>query len=196
MFDFRLNVLYGGRIHKFYPFRDAEPLCYADVIPLWQFNEAFRSQFISTLAEVPFSAYRWETPAVATKTIHRAFEFVILDSPALARTPDPLSFAEHFTPADSETGIAVFDNLGRDATLVAPFPHGSESAYGHLAVFTRQASVSQNHALWRMVGETMEGRVSERPVWLSTAGDGVSWLHVRLDSRPKYYRYRPYMEFS
>ncbi|MGI9175867.1 MAG: DUF6940 family protein [Rhodothermales bacterium] len=24
-------------------------------------------------------------------------------------------------------------------------------------------------------------------MWLSTAGGGVSWLHVRLDSRPKYY---------
>ena len=30
------------------------------------------------------------------------------------------------------------------------------------------------------------------PVWVSTAGAGVSWLHVRLDDRPKYYGYQPY----
>ncbi len=30
------------------------------------------------------------------------------------------------------------------------------------------------------------------PVWLSTAGAGVSWLHVRLDDRPKYYGHGPY----
>jgi len=30
------------------------------------------------------------------------------------------------------------------------------------------------------------------PTWLSTAGGGVAWLHVRLDTRPKYYRYNPY----
>ena len=38
----------------------------------------------------------------------------------------------------------------------------------------------------------MEDRVNEIPVWLSTAGGGVAWLHVRLDDRPKYYSYAPY----
>jgi len=31
-----------------------------------------------------------------------------------------------------------------------------------------------------------------RRTWLSTSGLGVGWLHVRLDSRPKYYTYEPY----
>ena len=30
------------------------------------------------------------------------------------------------------------------------------------------------------------------PTWLSTAGMGVSWLHVRLDSQPKYYGFAAY----
>jgi hypothetical protein len=50
--------------------------------------------------------------------------------------------------------------------------------------------------LWRNVGETMQQRITDRPVWLNTAGGGVSWLHVRLDSWPKYYRFRPYTEFA
>ena len=40
----------------------------------------------------------------------------------------------------------------------------------------------------------MQRRLSAKPVWLSTAGAGVSWLHVRLDDRPKYYGYAPYRE--
>jgi hypothetical protein len=32
--------------------------------------------------------------------------------------------------------------------------------------------------------------------WLSTAGMGVPWLHVRLDDRPKDYGHRPYRNLN
>lgn len=194
MFDFNRTILNAGRTHQFRLARNEEPLRYADVLDLWQGDEGFRSFFLDILTEAPFSAYRWETPAVTTETVHRPFEFVILDSPGLARTPDPRPFEAHFAPADAEAGIVVFENLGRDAMLVVPSPRGPASAYGHLAAFTRHAPAFQNHALWRVVGETMQQQVAAQPTWLSTAGGGVSWLHVRLDARPKYYGYRPYKE--
>ena len=65
-------------------------------------------------------------------------------------------------------------------------------AYGHLAAFVREAPREQVHALWARVGELVLERVSNVPLWLSTAGGGVAWLHVRLDSRPKYYTHAPY----
>jgi len=40
----------------------------------------------------------------------------------------------------------------------------------------------------------MQSRIGDRVVWLSTAGAGVPWLHVRLDDRPKYYHYGPYRQ--
>ena len=52
------------------------------------------------------------------------------------------------------------------------------------------------HALWRTVGEAVSERITDRPLWLSTAGGGVAWLHVRLDSRPKYYGHTPYARES
>ena len=57
-----------------------------------------------------------------------------------------------------------------------------------------RALAPQAHLLLAAVGEQMAGRVSltEDSVWLSTSGLGVYWLHVRLDSRPKYYTYEPY----
>jgi hypothetical protein len=77
-------------------------------------------------------------------------------------------------------------------STVVPCPIAEPSAYGHLAAFVRLAPNEQQHALWQLVGETMTRRIGTKPVWLSTAGAGVSWLHIRLDNRPKYYGFGPY----
>lgn len=37
---------------------------------------------------------------------------------------------------------------------------------------------------------------TDYPIWLSTSGLGVYWLHMRLDRRPKYYTYEPFKEFG
>ncbi len=60
-------------------------LTYSEVIELWQDNDAFSTFFISLLAEAPFSAYFWETPPITLSTVNREFEFVLIDSPQLAR---------------------------------------------------------------------------------------------------------------
>jgi hypothetical protein len=196
MLQYEVDILNDGRVHKFRVIRNAEPLSYANALDLWQRDESFRSFFISLLAEVPFAAYRWETPPVTCYTVNREFEFVVLDTPSLARPPDTRVFANHFAAGESDAGIVVFENLGKDAVLVVPTPRAPDSAYSHLAAFTRNGPASQNHALWQTVGQTMQQKITPRPVWLSTAGGGVSWVHVRLDRWPKYYGFRRYTEFS
>lgn len=171
---------------------DSRPAMFAEVIRAWQGDAGFRSQFNALLADAPYSAFRWETPPVTAGTVSRPFEFVLLDSPGLARRPDPEAFAEHF--AGAEAGVAVFATLGGDAIMVVPCPVAAPSAYGHLAAFVRQAPALQRQALWQSVGEAMARRVGAEPVWLSTAGAGVSWLHVRLDDRPKYYGFAQYKQ--
>ena len=185
--------LANGRGHRVTVHQGGLPLPYTEVVHRWLTDAAFRSWFISLLADCPFSAFRWETPPITQATAKRAFEFVLLDSPGLARNPDAQAFAEHFRGA-AAGGVVEFANLGKDAIMVAPCPSGPLSAYGHLAAFVRQAPESQKHALWQLVGAAMQRRLSAKPVWLSTAGAGVSWLHVRLDDRPKYYGYAPYRE--
>ena len=88
--------------------------------------------------------------------------------------------------------MVEFPNLGNDAVMVVPCPGGPPAAYGHLGAFVRRAPESQRHAFWGRVGAAMQRRLDARPIWLSTAGAGVSWLHVRLDDRPKYYGHGPY----
>lgn len=170
--------------------QDSRPATFADVFRGWQNDGDFRSLFSSLLSDAPFTAFRWETPSVTTATMFKPFEFVLLDSPGLARRPDPEPFSEHFDQA--EANIAVFPNVGGDAILIVPSPVAEPPVYGHLAAFVRLAPESQRHALWKAVGKAMALRVGFKPVWLNTAGAGVSWLHVRLDDRPKYYRFKPY----
>lgn len=78
--------------------------------------------------------------------------------------------------------------------LVVPRPMGDPAPCLHLASFVRDASPSHVDALLAAVGQALGERRRLHPatIWLSTAGLGVDWLHVRLDSRPKYYRHEPY----
>ncbi len=107
---------------------------------------------------------------------------------SLDRPVNENAFAEHF----DDTAVVSFPNLGRNAILVVPCPVSDPQIYGHLAEFTRNAPLNQQHVFWKTIAETMASRVDTQPVWLSTAGMGVSWLHVRLDDRPKYYAHDEY----
>jgi hypothetical protein len=98
---------------------------------------------------------------------------------------DRRDFAAHFT----DDSVVSFDNLGADALLVAPCPQSVAANYSHLAAFVRTAPALQQHALLQLVAQEVLARIDDTPLWLNTAGGGVDWLHVRLDRRPKYYRY-------
>jgi hypothetical protein len=106
-------------------------------------------------------------------------------------TSDPAPFRELF---DLRAPVTVFPNLRGDAMLVVPTPTGDPAPYLHLASFVRRAPPAQVDALFAAVGQALCDVRSRRraTIWLSTAGLGVDWLHVRLDSRPKYYRHAPY----
>lgn len=184
------ETLAQGRVVKMTIEESGRTIPYGHVLDLWKSDKDFRTFTIDLLAGVPFEAFRWETPSLTKDTITRSFECVVMDSPGLASHPNPDDFSEHF--GNSEKEVVVFPNLGKDAILVVPCPKGPHESYGHFASFLRKAPISQKHQLWQTIGETMINRLSTKPVWLSTAGAGVPWLHVRLDNRPKYFGHGPY----
>jgi len=168
-------------------------LCYAETLELWAGEGGFRDWFSHVLLNAPFDAYCWECPPLVRSSIDREFEFVLIDVPALHHLrADPQPFAEQFSRCEPGVGVVAFSNLGGDALLIAPLPIDVAAVYSHLASFLRSAPRSQCHALWQAVGNAIKERLSEDPIWVSTAGLGVPWLHVRLDSRPKYYRFDAY----
>jgi hypothetical protein len=190
MWGTRVDVLNDGHVRRVVVLRDDQAVSYAEVVEQWRTGRPFRTFFAALLADPPYQAYFWETRPVTRGTAAQAFEFVLVDSPGLANmTREPGAFARHFVPAQA---VATFANLGGDALLVAPAPQAPPGAYAHLAAFARGAPASQQDALWRAVGDAVAGRLCAEPLWLSTSGLGVAWLHVRLDERPKYYTYAPY----
>lgn len=182
-----------GKVISFRFDRNGMEATFANALQALQHDADFRSMLIKILADCPFLALRWETPGLTTERLHLPFEFVLLDSPYLDVPANPRDFQEYFEPS-SQAGAVSFWNLGHDGIMIAPTPQQDIQAYAHLAAFSRFASQVQQHELWQLVGTVLEDRLSDQPVWLSTAGGGVDWLHVRLDSRPKYYGHAKYTQ--
>lgn len=153
-------------------------------------DAAFRRALTGALAGLPFKALRWETPVMTDATVGDVFEAVVLDSPSLERRQNPSAFADQFAAHDED--VLTVPNLRGDAMLVIPRPLSDAKCYCHLASFLRGAPQAQADALWIAVALAVRERVGSKPMWLSTAGGGVPWLHVRLDDRPKYYAHGPY----
>jgi len=164
------------------------PVAWERVLRRWKEPTA-AVWFTEILAHAPFSAFFWECPPLTRSRLGQPFDCVLVDSPFLATlTPDPGPFSEWFTSADPVVG---FDNLGGDAHLVAPCPHQAVDAT-HLASFVRTAPPELASPFWGTVSRAVGARLGERPLWISTCGVGVAWLHLRLDRTPKYYTYPPF----
>jgi len=151
-----------------------------------------RESLTACITASPHPAVYWETPPSSADTADRPFEMVVLPAGGLAKIiGSPAAFAEHLGPGP--TTARAFSNLRADSRLVAPMPVDARR-YGHLVAFLREASGAEVHSLWQQVGEELQAWWATRStvVWVSTAGDAVPWLHVRLDPRPKYYKHRPY----
>ena len=195
-----LNPLSETIHHYVFLDKENKPLSYAEVVRLWCNNgtegAAFRQLTTATLSESPFVAFKWETPVVDTARMDRNFEFVTLDSPSLDRRENPNAFGEHFDRSNTNQMTLQFPNIGRNAVMVVPTPVRNEADrqvnHCHLVSFLRSASSTRSDDFWWNVGDAMRKRISNKPVWLSTAGGGVAWLHGRLDDQPKYYGYEPF----
>lgn len=155
-------------------------------------DPAFVAGLVAVLAAHPVPAYRWETPRSHAAELGEPLRFALVRDDALARlTADPSPFAPQLARGGE---VVDFDNLGGDAHLIVPAPRG-QAAWPHLAAFARSAPAALQLALWRRVGACWRAALAEAPAaprWVSTAGLGVPWLHVRIDRRPKYYRHGPY----
>ena len=169
---------------------------WSDTVASWIAGSGCDALTAAILA-VDAPAVAWECAPVARDTQHRPFRCVVLPRPGLDRAPaDRAAFADHF--GTDPASVVTFGNLGGDATLVVPTPAARAVDYPHLSAFLRRAPRHQIGALWAAVGHAVLDWWATRPapVWVSTAGGGVAWLHVRLDARPKYYRHDPFRTYG
>lgn len=167
-----------------------------------ELQAVFRQTFMDFQFQTDSGAVFWECPPISQHSFEVIqFEFIIIDAPSLAaRTVDIEPFWEKFESANDGVHVVSFLSLGRDARLVVPTPpqRAVPQYYAHLLPFLRYGDPEQVTSLWQRVGTeviyTLSSLPAECPLWISTSGLGVSWLHVRLDSVPKYYNWVPYKD--
>lgn len=189
MFQYIEKVL-AKNTFQFQIKQDGRFLTFKEVIELWKTSKGFRLFYTQILQEVPFAAFFWENKSVNTVSLEQNYEFVIVGTDAFnGKQPNSKPFQTYFSDQDE---VVAFPNLGRNAQLVVPCPRHSKEIYTHLGSFIRNAPYSQIDAFWESVGLNLLEQINEKPLWLSTSGLGVYWLHVRLDQRPKYYTHTPY----
>mmetsp|Transcript_18181 Transcript_18181/g.29808 ORF Transcript_18181/g.29808 Transcript_18181/m.29808 type:complete len:415 (+) Transcript_18181:113-1357(+) len=177
------------------------------------------AELSKVIASSPFDSVLFETPGCNwNHSSMKPFEFVLVNQPNLKAfaesNPDRHAFEEYFTSqsCSSSSGqndggsgpvaVCAFPNLGRDATLISPLPQSgiNEATYSHLASFIRNAPQEQISQFWKVSAKTYieelkhkHERINEHVgTWFSTNGMGVAWLHLRIDSVPKYYSYLPF----
>jgi hypothetical protein len=161
----------------------------------------FRNLLTRVLGKAaPFKAYFWECAPVSRELLqsHAAFEFALIDAPGLARNhADITDFEEYLENVRGQPVMKVFQNPGRDTSLVAPAQATCDPEdYTHIsAFFNGKAPLSQKDAAWQALGDAISNELRTRDVvWVSTDGRGVHWMHFRVDSRPKYFKMTRYRD--
>lgn len=114
-----------------------------------------------------------------------------------------------------------FSNYGGDAILICPIPHcsynknnnffsapyfkyGNEGKIGddldfkNISEFVKNARQNHQRMLWSKVAEELSKSLEQNfaPKWLNTHGTSVPYLHVMINTKPKYYTYEKYKIFS
>jgi len=97
----------------------------------------------------------------------------------------PSIFRKHLK--NKKTPVS-FMSLGNPPTLLVVPPDTGKN-FSHIGTFYKNSTTNEKRALWKKVAVELEKKLAAgETVYVSTHGLGVSWLHVRLSSTPKYYQ--------
>jgi hypothetical protein len=150
-------------------------------------------------------------PATGCRFLNLSGDAVLVAPKPLVALPSSSLSVLSASSGGSADNMDSMDNAQQHQQQLLP--------YSHLANFVRLAPDQQVTALWQMAAsaylealndgttgekhglrqklkqqQQQQQQLKQKPVWLSTNGMGIAWLHFRLDARPKYYTYRAFAE--
>ena len=172
---------------RFHLMNDDDYLSFREVFELWKSSAEFVLFYKNELIELGFKAFYWEHPALKVDYLDKRYECILQKSRPLEQLPaNESAFKDYIS---GEDGVVDFMNLGKNARLVVPTKKSEEEIYNHFGRFIRFAENQQIIEVFERIGTLIEdGSRQNEIIWLNTAGLGVIWLHVRMDTRPKYYK--------
>ncbi len=168
-------------------------LSFQQVFKRWSEDENFIKFYVKELIEINHQAFYWEHPALTKAYLTKDYECIIQKSrPLETLSANERAFSDYIF---KDTSVEDFMNIGKDARLVIPTKQSTKDIYNHLGKFIRHAEETQILNVFKRLGKIIEKEIENRaPIWLNTAGLGVIWLHIRMDTRPKYYKTDKYKE--
>jgi len=167
--------------------KDGQYLSFEEVFQLLENNSVFIEFYKDQLIKINFPAFYWEHPAMKKEFSGKKYECILQRSRPLEHLPiNESAFKDYIHLNEQATD---FMNLGKNARLVVPTKRSDKEIYNHMGKFIRFAEKEQIIEVFKRVGKSMLEEIeSKKLIWLNTAGLGVIWLHIRLDTRPKYYK--------
>ena len=181
-----------GRAKRVEILKESSPVSYADVLKWWRDDAEFRLFFTQLLADAPYAAFRWETPPITCATAERPFEFVLLDSPGLARTPDREAFAEYFArPNLMKLSLPLLISATTRRWLCPVQSDRSRRMdTWPLSFAKRRSRNAPPYGAWS--ASRWSSVLARRQFGSAPPEPACRELHVRIDNRPKYYGFLPY----
>jgi len=83
--------------------------------------------------------------------------------------------------------VITFLNLSKTSLLIIPYPKQNKK-FTTLKHFIDNSTKLQQKKFWKKVSNSIKKMLKiYKKVWVSTHGTGVPYLHIRIDTIPKYY---------
>jgi hypothetical protein len=129
----------------------------------------------------------YETSPI-TKDMKEKYQALFIECDSLEQIDeDYSSFNQHIEKAEDQN-VTSFYNLSKSAYLIIPIPRKNKQ-FTTIKDFIDNASERQQKNFWKEVAKSIVMMLEKHDkVWVSTHGLGVPYLHIRIDTNPKYYQ--------
>ena len=184
------SILNNSNIIKIKIYKDSIMVTWDQILYLWKNSNKFIKFFIDLIKSTQFDNFFWECPPINLKNIqYQNFECYIINSNNNFGKASDNSFKSYFNENPSKK-IISFYNPSRSCLLIVPCPleEIEKNCYLNISTFIKHAPKPQIYILWKQISTLLKKQLkNNHHIWLNTHGLGVPWLHVRLDTIPKYY---------
>lgn len=170
--------------------------------------DAFRKKDTKVIKEfsLNFKNLNWNgvffecKPIIFSSYGKETVEFRIIETSAFEnKGEDKNTYSLHFENCKKENHQAISFKSKNKNDLVVPCPLPGFSFNAHIQQFMKNASEDQIVELMSVTGNVLNKVITDNknnPVWLSTHGTDVSWLHVRICLKPLYYITTKYQTYK
>ena len=133
----------------------------------------------------------YETSCISKK-MNEKYKEKFIETNKFNRVKQNHSVFEKNIKKSKNKNVISFYNLSKTSLLIVPYPKKNKDKtyknYKTLKNFIDNSSEEQQIKFWKKVASGIKRMLKKNDkIWVSTHGLGVPYLHIRIDTVPKYY---------